>query len=307
MSATDMSRATAGAADAGERGYARPDLLIGTAELEAALGDPQLRVLDCTVFLRPLPDWSEYRAESGRTQYQQGHIPGTAFADLIGDLSDPESRLRFTVPPADRFAAAMGRLGVGEGTRAVLYSTDSPQWATRLWWMLRSFGFDDARVLDGGFAKWRREGRPISTAPAAYPAAEFVAVPRPGLFVGKDEVAAATGDAGTCIVNALSPEQHRGEGGITYGRAGRIPNSVNVPARSLFDPAGTFLPADRLRAAFDAVGVAPDRKVIAYCGGGIAATGDAFALTLLGRDDVAVYDASMQEWAKDPAAPMEKG
>lgn len=299
--------ATNGDGTAGED-YARPDLLIETEELAASLEDPSLRVLDCTVFLRPLPDWSEYRAESGRAQYDEAHIPGAAFADLIGDLSDPDSPLRFTVPSAERFAAAMGRLGVGEGTHAVLYSTDSPQWATRLWWMLRAFGFDRARVLNGGFAKWRREGRPTASQEGTYPPAQFRPAPRRGVFVGKDEVAAAIGDAGTCIVNALSAEQHRGEGGITYGRAGRIPNSVNVPARSLFDPeTGRFLPAGRLRAAFQTAGADEGRRVLAYCGGGIAATGDAFALTLLGRDDVAVYDASMQEWAKDPAAPMEKG
>ncbi|MFN4088454.1 MAG: sulfurtransferase [Alphaproteobacteria bacterium] len=289
-------------------GYARPELLVETEQLAAMLGDPAVRVLDCTVFLRPLPDWSEYRAESGRAQYEAGHIPGAVFADLIGDLSDPDSALRFTAPTPERLAEAMGRLGVGEGTRAVLYSTDSPQWATRLWWMLRANGFDAAAVLNGGFAKWRREGRPVSTEPAAYPPGRFVPRPRPGLFVGRSEVAAAIGDPGTCIVNALSAEQHRGEGGITYGRAGRIPNSVNVPARSLFDAeTGTFLPAERLRAAFAGAGAGPDRRVVTYCGGGIAATGDAFALALLGQDDVAVYDASMQEWARDPSAPMEKG
>src|SRR5690606_34261538 len=137
------------------------------------------------------PDWSEYRAESGRAQYDQGHIPGAVFADLIDDLSDPDSPLRFTLPSAERFAAAMGTLGVGEGTRAVLYSTDSPQWATRLWWMLRAFGFDDAAVLNGGFGKWKREGRPVSTEPGKYPPARFVPHPRPGLFVGKEDVAAA--------------------------------------------------------------------------------------------------------------------
>src|SRR5690606_30512915 len=145
------------------------------------------------------------------------------------------------------------------------------------------------------------------TEPGKYPPARFVPHPRPGLFVGKEDVAAAISDAGACIVNALSSEQHRGEGGISYGRAGRIPNSVNVPARSLFESDGRFLPADRLQASFADAGVDEDRRVVTYCGGGIAATGDAFALTLLGRDDVAVYDASMQEWAKDPDAPMEKG
>lgn len=287
--------------------YANPHYLVETDWLEAHLDDPGLRILDCTVFLHPRPG-GDMRAESGRASYEAGHIPGAVFADLIEDLSDPTSPLRFTLPSAGRFAAAMSRYGVGEGTRAVLYSTSTPQWAARVWWMLRAFGFDDAAVLNGGWRKWCAEGRLVSTEPGGYPVARFTARPRPGRFVGKDAVLAAIDDPGICLVNALSPEQHAGTGGVHYGRVGHIPGSVNVPARSLTNPDDdTYLPADRLHAIFASAGVLDGRRVVTYCGGGIAASGDALALALIGIDDVAVYDASLQEWARDPTLPMETG
>ena len=130
-------------------------------------------------------------------------------------------------------------------------------------------------------------------------------VPRPELFVGKEAVAAAMGDNGICTINALLPELHRGES-KRYGRAGHIPGSVSLPCAALLDPdTNTFLPPDAAQARFDAVGATPDRKAIVYCGGGIAATLDAFLLYQLGYEDITVYDASMSEWAKDEALPIE--
>ena len=179
--------------------------------------------------------------------------------------------------------------------------------------MLRAIGFDDVAVLDGGFVRWVMEGRAVTTDVPRHPPARLDPHPRPGLFVGKAAVRAALGDSGIVLVNALSAEQHAGRGGVTYGRPGRIAGSVSVPARSLTDPAThAFLPRDRLRAAFEAAGVlssgaAGARNVVTYCGAGIAASSDAFVLALLGASGVAVYDGSLEEWARDPACPMESG
>ena len=141
---------------------------------------------------------------------------------------------------ASRFAAK----GIGEGTRAILYSRGGMQWATRVWWMLRAIGFDEAAVLDGGFDKWSAEGRPVEAAEARYPAAKLIPAPRPGLFVGKEEVKAAIGDPGACTINALARDLHRGEN-PRYGRPGRIPGSVNVPASEMVDPASLTLKGAR--------------------------------------------------------------
>ena len=211
------------------------------------------------------------------------------------------------MPALDDLAARFAARGIGDGTRAVLYSRGSMQWATRVWWMLRAVGFDGASVLDGGFDKWSAEGRPVETAETRYPPATLMARPRPGLFVGKDEVKAAIGDAGACTVNALAPDLHRGDN-PRYGRPGRVPGSVNVPAAALVDAASlTLKPPEAVAAAFAAVGADPSKRVLLYCGGGIAATLDAFLLHQLGYRDVAVYDASMSEWAKDETLPIERG
>ena len=283
-----------------------PEYLVQTDWLAEHLDDPSLRVLECTTILHPMPDGG-YRAESGRATWAAGHIPRSGFADLTGELSDSTSSLRFMMPPAEQLVAAMGKLGVGDGTRVVLYDRAVNMWAARVWWMLRAVGFDNAAILNGGWRKWTLEGRPVSTEPCRYPPAKLVARPRPQVFADKSAVLAGVGDTATCILNALTEEQHRGTGGVHYGRPGRIAGSANVAARSLVDSTHAYLPLDELRKRFADAGVLASGRVITYCGGGIAASSDAFVLAMLGHDNVAVYDASLSEWARDPSLPMETG
>ena len=140
--------------------YLHPEQLVSTDWLAANLDDPSLRIFDCTTYLiyetgtgRP------YRVESGRADYDAGHIPGSGFLDLQADLSDPDAKTNFMMLPFEELARRFGRMGIGEGTRVVLYARKATQWATRIWWMLRSVGFDNAAILDGGFDKWSAEGR----------------------------------------------------------------------------------------------------------------------------------------------------
>jgi thiosulfate/3-mercaptopyruvate sulfurtransferase len=290
------------------QGFAHPEFLVETDRLAAQLGDPKLIVLDCTMHLIPDPKIT-YTVKPGREDFEKGHIPGAQFVDLQADLSAKHPKLRFMLPSAEEFEGAMGRFGVGDKSRVILYSTTTPQWAARVWWMLRTYGHDHAAVLNGGFQKWAREGRPVETGPAKpRPPAKFTVREDRHLMVGKEAVLGAIGDTASCTINALSAEQHAGTGGNTYGRPGRIAKSVNVPAASLIDPqTGAFLPAAALRAKFDAVGAFGKPRVITYCGGGIAASADALALVMLGHPDVRLYDASMSEWANDPSLPMERG
>jgi thiosulfate/3-mercaptopyruvate sulfurtransferase len=288
-------------------GFVHPEFLVGTDWLAQHLDDPHLRVFDCTTHLIPDPKVT-YQVVPGRADFEKGHVPGAQFIDVQADVSDSTQRLRFMAPGADAFAATMRRFGVSDDSRVILYSTANVWWATRVWWLLRMFGFDNAAVLDGGYQKWSREGRPIETGPARpRPPGNFTVRTVRKLMVGRDEVRAAVGDRATCTINALSAQQHAGTGGNTYGRPGHIAGSVNLPAAHLLDAAtNAFLPADDLRAGFAGLG-ALDRRVITYCGGGIAASADALALTMLGHEDVVVYDGSLSEWAPDPDLPMQTG
>jgi thiosulfate/3-mercaptopyruvate sulfurtransferase len=288
-----------------------PNALISTEALTRELGSSNLRVFDCTTYLEPPPPGSDdpYTAVPGRSSFEAAHIPGADFLDLQGEFSDNATRLRFMMPPVPQLEAAFGRHGIGDGVQVVLYSIGTMMWATRFWWMLKALGFDGAAVLDGGFDKWLAEGRPVEPGPAkGHPPALFAAKPRAGRFVDKEEVLAASGNPNFVIVNALGPQFHQGLEPSRYGRPGRIPGSVNVPAASLVDPQlKTFAPLDDAAAKFSAAGVGQDRHVIVYCGGGISATVDLFLLHQLGFDDLTLYDGSMGEWAKDPALPIERG
>jgi thiosulfate/3-mercaptopyruvate sulfurtransferase len=288
-----------------------PDALISTAGLATSLARPDLRIYDCTTYLEPPDPGSPdpYKVVSGRKTFLAGHIPGADFLDLEAEFSRSDTSLKFMMPPPEHLARAFGRHGLGDGARVVLYSVGSMMWATRVWWMLRALGFDGAAVLDGGFDRWQAESRPIETGePKGYPPATFTPRPRPGRFIDKTAVHAAIGDPRTVTVNALRPESHMGVGPSPYGRPGRVPGSVNVPAATLVDPETKrfVAPADAL-ARFAAAGIDKDRRVIAYCGGGISATIDLFLLHQLGFDDLTLYDGSMGEWAKDPNLPIETG
>jgi thiosulfate/3-mercaptopyruvate sulfurtransferase len=284
--------------------------LISTQELAGVLGQPGLRIFDCTTYLDYQPEGSPvpYIARPGTRSFEEGHIPGADFLDLQGEFSDQTTELRFMMPAIAQLEAAFGRHGISNDSRVVLYSIGTAMWATRFWWMLQSLGFE-ALVLDGGLDKWKAEGRAIETGTAkGYPRATFTAKPRGGLFIDKRETQKASTNRSTVVVNALGPQFHKGLEPSRYGRAGRIPGSVNVPAATLVDAqAKTFLPLEEVAPKFTAEGITKDKRVVAYCGGGISATIDLFQLHRLGYDHITLYDGSMGEWAKDESLPIETG
>ena len=283
------------------------ELLVDDHWLQAHLECTDLVVLDATTHTTPAPP-QPYGIVSGYADFERGHIPGAQFVDLATELSAPQppAVLPFTLPSAEDFAATMARLGIADSTHVVCYSSANHWWATRLWWMLGVYGHDRAAVLDGGLQQWVAAGRPLETgAGRSRPRALFTPHYRAERVADRHDVLAAIGDAGTCLLNALPAESHRGEGGTDYGRPGHIAGSINIPAVELVDEHNLFKPAREL-ARLLAPALATS-GIIASCGGGVSATSPSFALALLGRPDARVYTGSLAEWAADPALPMAVG
>jgi len=277
--------------------------LVSVDWLAAHLRDPDLRVFDATIQVRKR--FFVPFVRNGRREWQRGHIPGGGFADLFA-LSDTEApRRTFTLPSAERFASAVGALGIGNEHRVILYDRRESMWAARLWWMLRVFGHSDAAVLDGGWGAWQRSGQPICDRPCAYSPATFVPHIRQNCVVEKREMLASIGDPKVCLVNALGRRQHRGEVN-EYGRRGHIPGSRNVTAWEILNrETGCYRPTPQLREKVG--GVLDAKRVIAYCGAGAASASLANALIRLGHPDVAIYDGGLMEWCADRSLPLELG
>ncbi len=278
------------------------DTLVTTEWLSQHLDDPDLVVLDCTVLIEMSEDGG-FLPVNGRANFEGGHIPSSGFADLMGDLAEPDSLLMYALPSPEEFCDAMGALGVGDGSRVVLYDGYNSVWAARVWWMLRWVGFDQAALLDGGMKAWIAEERPLSTEPASRKAKKLTPRPRPELIADRDEVFAAIKDDAVSLIDTMPEFHYQGKMAL-YDRPGHIPSAINISAMALLDESGRYRPHDELAALFTG-----DRegRAIAYCGGGIAASSCAFIMTRLGFTDVAVYTASLQEWAADPANPLEVG
>lgn len=281
-------------------------LLVDGAWLANHLGDPDLRIFDCTTRLVPDEELG-YRIAGARDNWAAGHIPGSGYLNCQDDMCDTSHRHRFMLADPKSFAASVGALGIGDDTRVVLYSTAELFWATRAWWALYAMGFDKAVVLNGGFQSWTAEDRPVSAEPCAYPPATFTARRRDDVVLDKNDVLAVLDNPDVAVVNALSAVQYAGTGGMVFGRPGRITSSTNAPYPDLADlEAGTLSDPATVGDIFAAAGATADKRIVNYCGGGISATIGFFAQKLMGYDDVAMYDASMQEWGFDDSLPMER-
>lgn len=269
--------------------------LVDVHWLKDRLDDPTIRIVDATVHLSF--DENGAHTESGRETYLQAHVPGAIFVDQLIDLTVHDGEAPFEAAPSDRVAQVIGDAGIGDDHTVVVYDVVNGIWATRLWWQLGYEGHGNVVVLDGGLRAWQEAGLPVDSGPVSHPQATFTPARRPERVAATNTVEAATGDASVLLINALDRDSFA---------AARIPGSVNVPFSELVDDQGRLRDLDELRPLFESVGALdPAVAPVAYCGGGIAATAVAFALKGLGRDDVAVYDGSMNAWTADPNRPLE--
>lgn len=281
--------------------------LVTTTWLADHLNDSDLRVFDTTVTLKPNPDGFGYLPESGFNEWQAAHIPGASFIDVMAELSDPDNAIPYMMPPADTFAATMAAKGIDDNSTVVLYNSGLPMWSTRVWWMLRSIGFDKVAVLDGGWEKWQQENRPVDNLVPKHLPGQLSASPRPVMWANKESMLAMIDSGEPVGINALSPQVYSGEVN-THGRPGHLPGTHNVFYNSLINgETGEFLPPDQLKPLFAESRALAKNQVITYCGGGVSATMVSLALELCGQNQIAVYDGSMSEWVRDETLPLKLG
>jgi thiosulfate/3-mercaptopyruvate sulfurtransferase len=291
--------------------------LVTPEWLAQRLNDPRLRVVD--IRGKVLPVGSARADDEGdaprprylpkREEYDAGHIPGAVFVDWTRDIVDLDDPVPVQIAKPDVFAAKMGELGIGDDTRVVAYDDYDHAFAGRLAWALRYYGHDGVHVLDGGWKAWAADGRATTRDVPTPPSARFTPRARLELRRTADQVAASTA-RGALLIDARSAEQYEGRASAA-SRAGHIPGARNVPYAHLVDPAtGAFLPREAIARVFAVAGIdvaALPREIVVYCNGGVTCNVPRTALALFGRDDVAVYDGSWNEWGNDPARPLATG
>ena len=275
--------------------------LISTDVVATRLDDADWTIVDCRFDLAD--------TNRGEQAYRDAHIPGASFAHLDRDLSGATTGTngRHPLPDLEALGATLGRLGIGPGFQVVAYDQDNGMYASRLWWMLRYLSHDAVAVLDGGFAKWTREGRPTAAGDMAPQTRQFTGTPRPTMLARVDEVQASLDDATHLLLDARSPERHAGTVEPLDPVAGHIPGAVNHPFTRNLTRDGSFLPTDGQREVWRAVlGATPPSHVVCYCGSGVTACHNLLAMTHAGLEGARLYAGSWSEWCSDPSRPVER-
>jgi thiosulfate/3-mercaptopyruvate sulfurtransferase len=282
--------------------------LVSTAWLESNLRAPTLRIIDVRGEVLPPGNVPRYRAKAG--DYAASHIPGARFLDWTRDIVDAEDRVPMQLASEKVFSEAMARVGVGDESVVVAYDDYNHIFAGRLAWALRYYGHEAAFVLDGGWSRWKAEGRPVSSEAPTSTSATFTARARPHFRRTAEEVSQALGRPDVLMVDARAPDQYVGRSSVAR-RSGHIPGARNVHYTKLIDAStGQFLHEAGLARAFAGAGVDVSHlpaEIIVYCNSGVSCTAVLNAFRLLGRDDVSVYDGSWNEWGNDEARPVTVG
>jgi thiosulfate/3-mercaptopyruvate sulfurtransferase len=282
--------------------YADPDALVSTDWLAAHLASPDIRVVDGSF---KMPGVRPTAQEDYRTR----HIPGAVFFD-IDDIAADGSPLPHMLPPPEKFAARVRKLGLGDGHRIIVYDGAGLMSAARIWWMFRTFGHRDVAVLDGGLPKWLAESRPVDDAIPSPGARHFTPHFSTMMVRDKAQMTANLASHREQVLDARAAPRFEGTVDDPWPgrRRGHIPGSLNLPYDRLLDPqTRTLLPAERLAELFAGAGIDRTRPVVATCGSGVTACVVAFGLHLLGHHDVAVYDGSWAEWGLPGDTPVESG
>ena len=271
--------------------------LVSTEWLANEMGASDLRIVDCT---KHLPG----TGRDALAEYEAGHIPGAVFMDLA-DLTDSSHAVENMLPPAEKFASRMQSLGLGDGSRIVLYDDSAVKTSARAWFMLKMFGAHDVAILDGGIAKWKAEGRPLAQGKETLRHRHFTAWQDDSTVRTKAQVLANLHSKDEQVVDARGAARWSGaEEDPRPGIAsGHIPGSLNVPFTALYNADGTFKDKAGIKATFEGAGVDLGKPIVTSCGSGVTACVLLFGLGLIGKDDAALYDGSWTEWGADTDTP----
>jgi thiosulfate/3-mercaptopyruvate sulfurtransferase len=278
-------------------GLTRPELLVSTSWLAENISRPEIRILD----VRWRPDGS------GAATFAAGHIPAAAYLDWRAELIEPtEDEEVLLLAGPDRVAGAMGRAGIGDGMTAVIYDDTQNLFSSRVWWSMRAYGFESARLLDGGFPAWTAESRALSNAQGPPQGSTFTPRAQLAARLTTADIRRLLGSPDVQILDARAPAEYRGHEGNAK-RLGHIPGAVNVPVGATSKPGSQHLrEADELRSILHRANVTRGPRLVCYDGSGVAASKLAFILSLLGHDDVTVYDGGWAEWGNRLDLPVER-
>jgi thiosulfate/3-mercaptopyruvate sulfurtransferase len=277
------------------------DPLVSTEWLASELGKSDLRVVDASLFL---PD----HGRNARAEFEAAHIPDAVFMDL-DEIVDTSSGLPHMLPSPEKFASRMQALGLGDGSRVVVYDNSPLKSSARAWWMLRVFGAHEVAILDGGFAKWQGEGRAVESGKPVVRHRHFTVWADNSLVRSLDQMIDNLKHKGEQILDARPAGRFEGRDPEPRAglRGGHMPGARNLPHTQLFNEDGTWKRGDELRAAFEQAGIDLNRPVVTTCGSGITAAVLAFGLHLLGKTDVGLYDGSWAEWGARSETPVVTG
>lgn len=273
-------------------------MLTDSVWLSQHLNQPDLRIVDCRYALG--------KPEAGKELYLEGHIPGAIHLDIDSDLSGKAGPGRHPLPKAVDFSAAMSNAGIDQDITVIAYDDMGGAWAARLWWLLRYFGHEKVFILNGGWTKWTAEKNELAKVVPHFKARSFKASPHPEWVVSREVIQKNLGREDFLLLDARTPERYRGESEPVDKQAGHVPGAKNAPFMENTEGLNReFRTPDALKEKFKSLGVFQAKEVVCYCGSGVTACNNIFALKMVGKD-AKLYEGSWSDWSADTTLPIKK-